>query len=61
MKKLTFEEFLEQYPDGCGIYKLVDGEIVQVEATRAYKNIARYLVKRHVALPVETLQCNVSK
>jgi Uma2 family endonuclease len=45
LKKLTFEEFLEQYPDGCGIYELVDGEIVQVEATRAHKNIARYLVK----------------
>lgn len=44
-KKLTFEEFLEQYPDGLGIYELVNGEIVQVEPTRAHKNIARYLVK----------------
>ncbi|MBP5974178.1 Uma2 family endonuclease [Brasilonema sp. CT11] len=44
-KKLTFEEFLEQYPDGLGIYELVNGEIIQVEATRAHKNIARYLVK----------------
>ncbi|MBW4631908.1 MAG: Uma2 family endonuclease [Iphinoe sp. HA4291-MV1] len=44
-KKLTFEEFLEQYPDGLGIYELVNGKIVQVEPTRAHKNVARYLVK----------------
>lgn len=43
-KKLTFEEFLEQYPDGYGIYELVDGELVQVEPTRAHKNVARFLV-----------------
>ena len=43
--KMTFEEFLAQYPDGYGIFELVNGEIVQVEATRAHKNIARYLVK----------------
>ncbi|MBR8838512.1 MAG: Uma2 family endonuclease [Stigonema ocellatum SAG 48.90 = DSM 106950] len=43
-KKLTFEQFLEQYPDGCGIFELVDGEIVQVEPIRAHKNVARFLV-----------------
>jgi Uma2 family endonuclease len=45
IKKLSFIEFLEQYPDGKGIYELVNGEIVQVEPTRAHKNVARYLVK----------------
>ncbi len=45
IKKLSFIEFLEQYPDGKGIYELVNGEIVQVETTRADKNVARYLVK----------------
>jgi Uma2 family endonuclease len=45
IKKLSFEDFLAQYPDGSGIYELVNGEIVQVEATRAHKNVARYLVK----------------
>ena len=44
-RKLTFEEFLAQYPDGYGIFELVDGEIVHVEAIRAHKNVARYLVK----------------
>lgn len=43
--KLTFAEFLENYPDGSGIYELVNGEIVKVEATRAHKNVARFLVK----------------
>ncbi|MCW5317672.1 Uma2 family endonuclease [Nostoc sp. KVJ3] len=44
VKKLTFEEFLEQYPDGSGIYELLNGEIIQVEATRAHKNVARFLM-----------------
>ncbi len=44
VKKLTFAEFLEQYPDGYGIFELVNGEIVQVEATRAHKNVARFLM-----------------
>ncbi|MEG4272223.1 MULTISPECIES: Uma2 family endonuclease [unclassified Microcoleus] len=43
--KLTFADFLEKYPEGSGIYELVNGEIVKVEATRAHKNVARYLVK----------------
>lgn len=45
VKKLTFEEFLQHYPDDHGINELVNGEIVQVELTRAHKNVARYLVK----------------
>jgi Uma2 family endonuclease len=45
LKKLTFQEFLEQYPDGYGIYELVNGGMVKVQPTRAHKNIARYLVK----------------
>jgi Uma2 family endonuclease len=44
-QKLTFLEFLEQYPDGFGQYELVNGEIVKVEPTRAHKNVARFLVR----------------
>ncbi|EDZ96618.1 MAG: Uma2 family endonuclease [Limnospira sp. PMC 1291.21] len=44
--KLTFADFLEQYPDGSGRYELVNGELVKVEPTRAHKNIARFLVRR---------------
>lgn len=43
VKKLTFEEFLEQYPDG-GISELINGEIIPMEATRAHKNVARFLM-----------------
>lgn len=43
-KKLSFAQFLEQYPDGEGIFELVDGEIVQVEPIRAHKNVARFLL-----------------
>ena len=41
----TFAEFLARYPDGEGTFELINGEIIQVEATRAHKNVARYLVK----------------
>ena len=44
LKKLSFEQFLEQYPDGYGIYELVNGEIVKVEPIRAHKNVARFLL-----------------
>ena len=43
--KLTFADFLQQYPDGSGIYELVNGEIVKIESTRADKNVARFLVQ----------------
>jgi len=42
--KLTFADFLQNYPDGSGIYELVNGEIVKVESTRSDKNVARFLV-----------------
>ncbi|MEA5621190.1 Uma2 family endonuclease [Cronbergia sp. UHCC 0137] len=43
LKKLDFVEFLQQHPDD-GIYELVNGEIVKVEAIRAHKNVARFLM-----------------
>ncbi|MBD2357768.1 Uma2 family endonuclease [Tolypothrix sp. FACHB-123] len=44
VQKITFADFLEQYPDGSGIYELVNGEIIKVEPTRAHKNVARFLM-----------------
>ncbi|MGB3404742.1 MAG: Uma2 family endonuclease [Microcoleaceae cyanobacterium] len=44
-QKLTFLEFLEQYPDGFGQYELVNGELIKMEPTRAHKNVARFLVR----------------
>lgn len=43
LKKLTFEEFLACRPED-GICELVNGEIVRKEATRAHKNVARFLM-----------------
>ncbi|MEA5534540.1 Uma2 family endonuclease [Crocosphaera sp. XPORK-15E] len=43
--KLTFEEYLRQYPQGEGKFELIHGEFVKVEAIRAHKNVARFLVK----------------
>ncbi|BAY63342.1 hypothetical protein NIES22_34290 [Calothrix brevissima NIES-22] len=44
VQKLSFTDFLEQYPDGSGIYELVNGEIIKVEPTRAHKNVARFIM-----------------
>ena len=40
--KLSFEEFLEQYPED-GRYELVDGEIVRILATRHHEDIADFI------------------
>jgi Uma2 family endonuclease len=45
IQKLTFLEFLEQYPDGYGKYELVNGKLIKLEPTRAHKNVARFLVR----------------
>jgi len=42
--KLTFEEYLRQYPHGDGKFELINGEFVKVEAIREHKNIARFLM-----------------
>jgi Uma2 family endonuclease len=38
-QKLTFEQFLEQYPED-GFYELIDGKIVEVRATRNHDDVA---------------------
>ncbi|MEH1770207.1 MAG: Uma2 family endonuclease [Nostoc sp.] len=42
-QKLTFEQFLEQCPDE-GLYELVDGEIVEVRATRNHDDVAEFIL-----------------
>lgn len=44
-QKLTFEQFLEHYPED-GRYELIDGEIVRILATRRHEDIADFLVKQ---------------
>ncbi|MGK7890417.1 MAG: hypothetical protein AB4042_13860 [Leptolyngbyaceae cyanobacterium] len=41
--KLTFNDFLEQYPENNGRFELVDGEIIEMPATRRHDDIAEFL------------------
>ncbi|MCF2146939.1 Uma2 family endonuclease [Desmonostoc muscorum LEGE 12446] len=42
-QKLTFDDFLEQCPES-GLYELVDGEIVEVRATRNHNDVADFIL-----------------
>ncbi|MEH2300400.1 MAG: Uma2 family endonuclease [Nostoc sp.] len=42
-QKLTFVQFLEQCPEE-GLYELVDGEIVEVRATRNHDDVANFIL-----------------
>ena len=42
-QKLTFDQFLEQCPES-GLYELVDGEIVEVRATRNHDDVADFIL-----------------
>jgi hypothetical protein len=44
-QKLTFREFLEQYPNDA-ICELINGEIVEIDATRAHKSIQYALIRK---------------
>ncbi|MBR8829528.1 MAG: Uma2 family endonuclease [Gomphosphaeria aponina SAG 52.96 = DSM 107014] len=43
IKKLSFGEFLREYPEGK--FELINGDLVKLEAIRAHKNISRFLVQ----------------
>jgi Uma2 family endonuclease len=38
--KLSFEQFLRDYPDGRGSYELINGALVEMRATRGHDQIA---------------------
>jgi Uma2 family endonuclease len=44
-KSLTFDQFLEQYPED-GRYELVDGEIIEVRAVRWHDDIADFITRQ---------------
>ncbi len=44
-QQLTFEQFLEQYPED-GRYELINGEIVRILATRQHEDVADFVAKR---------------
>lgn len=41
-QKLTFEQFIEQYPED-GRYELVDGAVVRILATRQHEDVADFI------------------
>jgi Uma2 family endonuclease len=43
--KLTYAQFLREYPEDSGRFELINGEFVKMEPIRAHKNIARFLIK----------------
>jgi Uma2 family endonuclease len=44
-KKITFDQFLDQYPED-GRYELVDGEIVEMRAIRWHDDIADFMIRK---------------
>ena len=38
--KLSFEQFLQDYPEGEGRYELINGELVEMRATRGHDTVA---------------------
>lgn len=45
-KPLTFDEFLDWYPNDGGIYELINGRVVPVNPTGPHKKISGFLVKQ---------------
>ena len=43
-KPLTFEEFLEWYPEDGGIYELINGEMIAVNPTGKHEEVTAFLV-----------------
>ncbi|HAC64162.1 MAG TPA: hypothetical protein DCF68_11635 [Cyanothece sp. UBA12306] len=44
-RALSFQDFLEKYPNESGKYELINGEIVEMRATRGHDNVARFISK----------------
>ena len=42
-KPLSFQDFLEQYPDGRGKYELIAGDMIEMRVTRGHDNVARFI------------------
>jgi Uma2 family endonuclease len=51
---LTFEEFLEQYPEDGGRYELVDGEIIEMRPIGKHEKVAGF-ISRKLDVEIERL------
>ncbi len=45
-QKLTFEQFLEQYPDDGGCYELIEGEIVEMRPIGKHEQVAAFIWRK---------------
>ncbi|HEY9702632.1 MAG TPA: Uma2 family endonuclease [Allocoleopsis sp.] len=45
-QKLTFEQFLEQYPEAGGCYELIEGEIVEMRPMGKHEKIAAFITRK---------------
>ncbi|MFB2980682.1 Uma2 family endonuclease [Microseira sp. BLCC-F43] len=55
-EKLTFDQFMEACPES-GIYELINGEIVEVRATRNHEDVAD-LIYKNFAREIDRLELN---
>ena len=42
-RAISFEEFLDQYPDNGGRYELIEGEVVEVRPTDSHEDIGGFI------------------
>lgn len=45
-EKLTFEQFLEQYPEDGGCYELIEGEIVEMRPIGKHEQVAAFICRK---------------
>ena len=56
--RLTFDRFIEQYPEDGAIYELVDGEIKEMRPIGAHENVAN-LIQRTIDREIERLNLDL--
>ncbi len=42
-QRLIFDQFIENYPDDGKFYELVNGEVVEMRATRNHDDVADFI------------------
>ncbi|NEP89645.1 MAG: Uma2 family endonuclease [Okeania sp. SIO2C2] len=56
--RLTFDQFIDQYPEDGVIYELVDGEIREMRPIGAHENVAN-LIQRNIDREIERLNLDL--
>ncbi len=59
---LTFEDFLEWYPEGQGRYELIDGIIAEMTPTGDHEEVGAFIARKlNVIIDRETLPCFIPR